>query len=291
MAACLPRPQWLRACPAPWALPTRGAVGRGLYKMRFRSKIVDVSCLSHFTRIVNTITKLTKACTLRLTDDKLYFILSDKVANGGVSMWCELQQGNFFDEFQMEGVSTEHNDIYLEVTPENLSRALKTAQNAKAVKIKLTKKHCPCLTVAVELPSLSSSSRIVTHDIPVGVIPRKLWSDFREPGVPDFDIIEANRNGEMNLKIETDLVSVTTHFKDLGNPPWVSDDASQGSFQDRDPEAMAEARVDIRKLLQFLAGQQVNPTKAICNIVNNKIVHFILLHEDVSLQYFIPALA
>ena len=32
--------------------------------------------------------------------------------------------------------------------------------------------------------------------------------------------IEANLSGEMNLKIETDLVSVTTHFKDLGNPPW-----------------------------------------------------------------------
>lgn len=284
--------------------------------MRFRSKIVDVSCLNHFTRVVNTIAKLTKSCTLRLTISKLYFILTDKVANGGVSMWCELSQGNFFDEFQMEGVSAEHNDIYLELTPENLARALKTAQNAKAVKIKLTNKHCPCLTVAVELPSLSSSSRIVTHDIPVGVIPRRLWHDFREPSVPDFDVsiylpvlktmknivermknlsnfvvIEANRNGEMNLKIETDLVSVTTNFKDLGNPPWVSDDTSQASTQDRDPEAMAEARVDIRKLLQFLAGQQVNPTKAICNIVNKRIVHFILLHEDVSLQYFIPAVA
>lgn len=33
-------------------------------------------------------------------------------------------------------------------------------------------------------------------------------------------VVEANLNGEMNLKIETDLVSVTTHFKDLGNPPW-----------------------------------------------------------------------
>lgn len=33
-------------------------------------------------------------------------------------------------------------------------------------------------------------------------------------------VIEANRNGEINLKIETDLVSVSTHFKDLGNPPW-----------------------------------------------------------------------
>lgn len=37
-------------------------------------------------------------------------------------------------------------------------------------------------------PSLSSSSRMVTHDIPVGVIPRRLWNDFREPSVPDFDV-------------------------------------------------------------------------------------------------------
>ncbi|KAM4705687.1 checkpoint protein HUS1 isoform 2-T2 [Rhinophrynus dorsalis] len=228
-------------------------------------------------------------------------------------MWCELCQGNFFDEYQMEGISEEQNEIYLELIPENLSRALKTAQNAKTVKIKLTNKHCPCLTVAVELPSLSSTSRIVTHDIPVSVIPRRLWNDFKEPSVPDFDVsiylptlktmksvvermknlsnfivIEANRSGEINLKIETDLVSVSTHFKDLGNPPWVSDDSSQGS-QERDPDGMAEARVDIRKLLQFLAGQQVNPTKAICNIVHKRMIHFILLHEDVSLQYFIPA--
>ncbi|XP_048367794.1 checkpoint protein HUS1 [Sphaerodactylus townsendi] len=282
--------------------------------MRFRAKIVDVGCLNHFTRTINTIAKLTKTCTLRLTADKLYFILSDKVANGGVGMWCELSQGNFFDEFQMEGVAAEHNEIYLELTPENLSRALKTAQNAKAVKVKLTNKHCPCLTVAVELPSLSSSSRIVTHDIPVGVIPRKLWNDFKEPVVPDFQVsiylpvlktmksivermknlsnsivIEANLNGDMNLKIETELVSVTTHFKDLGNPPWASENGSQSSTQDL--ESMAEVRIDIKKLLQFLAGQQANPTKALCNIVSKRIVHFILLHEDVSLQYFIPALA
>ncbi|XP_055661112.1 checkpoint protein HUS1 isoform X3 [Falco peregrinus] len=163
--------------------------------------------------------------------------------------------GNFFDEFQMEGVAPEHNEIYLEVVPENLSRALKTAQSAKTVKIKLTNKHCPCLRVAVEL------------------------------------VIEANLSGEMNLKIETDLVSVTTHFKDLGNPPWASVDECQDSAQDRDLESMAEARIDIKKLQQLLAGQQVNPTKALCNIVSKRIVHFILLHEDVSLQYFIPALA
>lgn len=283
--------------------------------MKFRAKIIDVGCLNHFTRVVNTISKLTKTCVLRLTPDKLYFVLSGKVANGGVGMWCELSQANFFDEYQLEGVSAEANEICLEVAPENLSRALRTAQAARAVKIKLTKKHCPCLTLAAELPTLSSVSRVVTHDIPVDVIPRRLWNDFKEPSMPDFDVsiylpplktmknvvdrmknlsnfleIEANLNGEMNLKIETDLVSVTTHFKDLGNPPW-GEDGSQERSQSRDPEEMAHTRVDVRKLQQFLMGQQVNPSKAMCNIVHKRIVHLILLHEDVSLQYFIPAIA
>jgi hypothetical protein len=31
-------------------------------------------------------------------------------------------------------------------------------------------------------------------------------------------VIEANLKGELNLKIETELVCVTTHFKDLENP-------------------------------------------------------------------------
>ncbi|XP_006161996.1 checkpoint protein HUS1 isoform X2 [Tupaia chinensis] len=280
--------------------------------MKFRAKIVDAACLNHFTRVSNMVAKLAKTCTLRITPDKLNFMLSDKLASGGVSMWCELEQENFFSEFQMEGVSAENNAIYLDLTSENLSRALKTAQNARALKIKLTNKHFPCLTVSLELLSVSNSSRVVTHDIPVKVIPRKLWKDLHEPVVPDADVciylpvlktmksvvekmrnisdhlvIEANRNGELNLKIETELVCVTTHFKDLGNPPLASGSASQ----DRNPEQMAEVRIDIKKLLQFLAGQQVNPTKACCNIVNHKIIHFDLLHEDVSLQYFIPALS
>ncbi|KAF4801491.1 Checkpoint protein HUS1 [Turdus rufiventris] len=221
--------------------------------MRFRAKIVDLACLNHFSRIINTIAKLAKTCILRLTVCKLYFILSDKVANGGASMWCELSQGNFFDEFQMEGVAAEHNEIYLELVPENLSRALKTAQNAKAVKIKLTNKHCPCLSVAVELvsiylPALKTMKSVVE----------------RMKNLSNFIVIEANLSGEMNLKIETDLVSITTHFKDLGNPPWASEDECQSNTQDRDLESMAEACIDIKKLQQLLAGQQVNPTKALC---------------------------
>lgn len=221
-------------------------------------------------------------------------------------------QENFFSEFQMEGVSEENNEIYLELTSENLARALKTAQNARALKIKLTNKHFPCLTVSVELLSSSSSSRIVVHDIPIKVIPRRLWKDLQEPFIPDSDVsiclpalktmksvvdkmrnisnhlvIEANLKGELNLKIETESVCVTTHFKDLENPLLPSDSVSQN----RHPDDMAKVHIDIRKLLQFLAGQQVAPTKAVCNIVNNRTIHFDLLLEDVSLQYFIPALS
>ncbi|XP_037389956.1 checkpoint protein HUS1 isoform X5 [Pygocentrus nattereri] len=218
--------------------------------MKFRAKINDVGCLNHFTRVLNTITKLTKTCVLRLTVDNVYFVLSGKVANGGVSMWCELLQVNFFDEYQLEGVSSEANEICLEVAPENLSRALKTAQNAKSVKIKLTKKHCPCLTLAAELvsiylPPLKTMKSVVD----------------RMKNLSNYLVVEANLNGEMNLKIETDLVSVTTHFRDLGNPPW-GDNAVQS--QSRDVETMAHARVDIRKLQQFLMGQQVNPNKSMC---------------------------
>ena len=57
----------------------------------------------------------------------------------------------------MEGVSAENNAIYLELTSENLSRALKTAQNARALKIKLTNKHFPCLTVSVDLVSTTGA--------------------------------------------------------------------------------------------------------------------------------------
>lgn len=89
------------------------------------------------------------------------------------------------------------------------------------------------------------------------------------------------------MKIESELVSVTTHFKDLGNPP----SASENQSEDRSPEQMVEVQVDIRKFLQFLAGQQVNPTRGVCNVVSHKMVHFDLLHEDVSLQYFIPAMS
>ncbi|KAM5203761.1 checkpoint protein HUS1 isoform 6-T11 [Hipposideros larvatus] len=160
--------------------------------------------------VSNMIARLAKTCTLRISPSRLNFILADRVAHGGVSMWCELEQENFFSEFQMEGVSAESNAIYLELVSENLSRALKTAQNARALKIKLTNKHFPCLTVSIELLSVSNSSRIVTHDIPIKVIPRKLWKDLQEPTVPDSDV-------SIYLPLLKTMKSVVEKMKNISN--------------------------------------------------------------------------
>ncbi|XP_039703051.1 checkpoint protein HUS1 [Pteropus medius] len=279
--------------------------------MKFRAKIADAACLNHFTRVSSMVAKLAKTCTVRISPRQLNFILADKVASGGVSMWCELEQENFFSEFQMEGVSAENNEIYLELTSENLSRALKTAQNARALKIKLTNKHFPCLTVSIELLSVSSSSRVVTHDIPIKVIPRKLWKDLQEPVVPDSDVsiylpvlktvksvVERMKNISNHLVIDANVRADVSHLpkQSLCCCPVTCEDvpvlsASADASRDRNPEQMAEVHVDIRKFLQFLAGQQANPTKAVCSIVSDKVLHLDVLHEDVSLQYFIPALS
>lgn len=79
-----------------------------------------------------------------------------------------------------------HSDI-----TDNLARALsslKSPQTSKSIKIKLTKKRTPCLTCEIELPTLLQHSRICTHDIPVEVIPRREWTEYMEPNLPEFDV-------------------------------------------------------------------------------------------------------
>lgn len=227
-------------------------------------------------------------------------------------MWCELKQENFFDLYQMEGVSKDHNEIYVEIVAENICRALKSAQHAKCLKIRLTKRQqVPCLTFEVELPSLHSNARMVMHDIPVNVIARRLWDDYQEPEMPDFHVclcmpslkilkniterlknlstyltISANQKGDMNLKVETEMVTAKTSFQGLEIPEF--DEDSQAPSKLWPEDQFASARIDIRKFLHFLSGQQINPYKVICNVINESAIHFFIVHDNLSLQYFIP---
>ncbi|CAL4069208.1 unnamed protein product, partial [Meganyctiphanes norvegica] len=282
--------------------------------MKFRGKMIEMTCIKQFTQIVATVARLAKVCVLRITPDRLFFIISESGTVGSApGLWAELDQGHYFNEFNMEGVSAEQNEIFLELEPDKLAKtlnSLKSSQAARSLKIKLTKKQSPYLTFEVELPSLSAHARLVVHDVPVSLIPRRLWNIYQEPEMPPFEAsvyfpplrqlrhvvermkalapqisLSANRRGAFTVSVTTDEVEVSTHFKHLSMPVWVN----SSNQPEGEPEDMHTAIVDIKKLALFLQGDNINPNKVICNIVGNRMVHLFLLHDDVTLQYFLPA--
>ena len=95
--------------------------------------------------------------------------------------------------------------------------------------------------------------------------------------------MSASSDGELQLKVETDEVTVATHFKNM-NLEGEEDSSSQN-----DQNETIEARVDIQKLVLFLHVQQFNFTKAVCGIVHNHAVHMFLQCHYVTFQYFLPA--
>ncbi|XP_012876249.1 PREDICTED: checkpoint protein HUS1B [Dipodomys ordii] len=277
--------------------------------MRFRAKITSRDFIELFIQVSVTVGRLAKVCVLRVSEDKLCFSPAGPMATGEAQLWCEVRRG-VFGQFHMQGVSQELREIYLELKADLWSRAARSAVKATSLKLQLTNKHCPCLTLSVELLSVSGSVRKAVHDVPVRVLPIRWWAECPEPVLhaPEMSVclpasktlknivekmahmsshvlVEANWHGSMNLSVETDTVCVQSHFNHLDNPPKPAPDTPRG---DEDAERMVQVRVDSKKLLQFFEGQQIHPTSILCNILSNAL-HLVVVHENVSLHYFIPA--
>ncbi|XP_063678788.1 checkpoint protein HUS1-like [Bolinopsis microptera] len=276
--------------------------------MRFKAKLFDVQSITQLQNIISAVSKFCKTCCLKLTEDKMYFILNDRLVCGGTTIWCEVTQSSFFDEYRIEG-KDDKGAILMSVSPENLSKSLCNTMNASSVKIKLAKKQSACLSVEIALPSPGGSGiqRLVTHDVPVHLIPLTHWAEYEEPGMPEFDIsfylpplkrlrnvLERIKNlsnhvtvrgawtGELTLSVKTELVTTKTYFTDLDIPQLDSEvDTSRAS---------AEVTVDIKKLLLFVQSQGMGASKAICNIVHNRALQLFLLQDDVQLQYYLPSI-
>ncbi|XP_013147852.1 PREDICTED: checkpoint protein HUS1 [Papilio polytes] len=290
--------------------------------MKFRAVMVDSAPMREFSNIVTTISKLSKECVLRLSSEKIYFIVNDDSSGPAPPvLWCEIPQMMFFSEYQLTGVDDEHNDIYLGFSSVNLSRPLVTLKSAKSLKMKLTKKQCPCLTLEIESPSSTSQqTRQVIHDIPAVVIPRKCWSDFHEPQVPKPDIsielpslkqlrttidrmrtmcsdvlIRASAEGRLTLQIKTDTAKVSTRFKALKveafeGPIEHSDSESETQINE-DRSRICVCRVDAKKLSMFLNADQITHNRVTCNVVHKRLITLCLqTDENVQLQCFITGI-
>ena len=225
-----------------------------------------------------------------------------------------MRQESYFNEYNIEGVSNEHNEIMMEIVPDKLSKTLvslkSTTAPARSVKVKLTKKNVPCLTFEVELPGNDpTTSRMCIHDIPVTVLGRNVFKDYQEPTMPPFDVsiclpdtrklkhlmerfsklgkavtITASKQGSLSLKVESDEGEFCTQYPDVKVPvfrddtlPWRRPDTQQ------DPLQEASVRIDLKRLSLFLAGETLQPKRAIANIVDREVIH-----SDLTLPYYKP---
>ncbi|KAK5647590.1 hypothetical protein RI129_002482 [Pyrocoelia pectoralis] len=216
--------------------------------MRFRAVLMDNAAMKDFLSTVNSLSKLGKECVMRIVSRHVYFIIPDDDSGPRRPLvWCELPVNFYFREFNLDGMSQEQNEIYLGLSTAMLAKSLSTVkQNVKSLKIKLTNKQAPCLTLEIELMSTEGlQNRQLIHDIPVEVIGRKHWNDYAEPQFNDFhsflqvsmqmpnlkpikSIVERMKNmsnslmvsatkfGKLSLQIKTNMVNLTAHFENLG---------------------------------------------------------------------------
>lgn len=198
---------------------------------------------------------------------------------------------------------------------------------ARSLKVKLTRKHeTPCLSFEIELFSLAGgtdaganptaappSCRLATHDFPVTLIPRKHWSVFKEPAVDNFDVslylpdlkqlrhvaekykslgqhvvLEADRGGDLKFSMENERVNLSTYFKNLEVPNIMRRGRLAGHADD-DEDIQSRVRVDLKRLSSFLSADTNVSRKILANFINERLVHFFLLHDDLCTQYLIPA--
>lgn len=272
--------------------------------MKLRCKIADQEAIRQFTNIVNNVSRISKLCVLRFTENELFFIVGDERVS---TVWIEISENNYFVEYTVIGGSSTH-EIYIELDVLTLARSLLLPRTIpKSVIIKITNNRQPCLTLENELPSLNANCRYCIHDIPIRIIPRDEWREYQAPNVPKFDIslnmpplkyvrnvvdrmknmsskltVSADKTGMFVLSIDTDSATVSTHFQDL--KIW---DCTQ-----QDGNENVSATVEVKKFLMFPGWEIGNPNCVKCNILQDRMVNLFLdVTDDLKIQYFIPALA
>ncbi|GBP37521.1 Checkpoint protein HUS1 [Eumeta japonica] len=161
--------------------------------------------------------------------------------------------------------------------------------------MKLTNKQCPCLTLDIEVQTLATlQTHHVTHDIPVVVISRKVWSEYAEPKIPDPDVtIELPALKILRTVIESMhnmAGEIILHANSEGAIQHDSDSETESQINERATET-CYCKVDAKKLSIFLTVEQVSHSLALCSIVHKKLIVLCLhTHENVKLKCFIPGI-
>ena len=129
---------------------------------------------------------MAKHCVIKITPTAVCFILAEET---NPMIWTTMRTDHFFVDYLMCGKSDEHNVIYMELNTAMLAKSVISCKsNAKFVKMKLTNKQQPCLSIEIELPSIAGDSRMCVHDVPISIVSQKDWKVYEAPKISKYDV-------------------------------------------------------------------------------------------------------
>lgn len=292
-----------------------------LPKMKFRAVLNQPTAMRDLHGIISMLAKINKETTLMLEPTSLTFVVAENLVQGTPWLWSDIQcgGGGFFSEYTMQGVDQLlHNKIVMSTNTIKLASAVAALSKSQAryVKLKLTNRQFPCLTVELEVPSAAGSASVpfrkVTHDVPVTLIAVRDWSEFAVPrsqqppddgdagdrsiGMPSMRSLRTlvdriknlspsitvyyNNVGELSLVVETDMATVTSHYRNLpvtvlrnGNGSRQVVAAPTATAPGSDGNGEVSCRVSSRQLSMILGGLQMSQTGMWCSIVRDVLMN------------------
>eukprot|EP01098_Paradermamoeba_levis_P003425 TRINITY_DN1563_c0_g1_i1.p1 TRINITY_DN1563_c0_g1~~TRINITY_DN1563_c0_g1_i1.p1 ORF type:complete len:155 (-),score=23.71 TRINITY_DN1563_c0_g1_i1:53-517(-) len=148
----------------------------------------------------------------------------------------------------------------------------------------------------------------ILQEIPINLLSSAQLAQYTEPPLPDPDVyimmpslkalrpviermkniseflhLTANMNGELEVSVETDMVSIATLYGNLEHPQI------EGKSPPKlDAEQKVQVKISIKQFVQFLYSYQVGPTNVICCLVENRAVVLHVLLDDLYITYYLP---
>ncbi|BGP17888.1 hypothetical protein JCM10213_000966 [Rhodosporidiobolus nylandii] len=292
--------------------------------MRFRATISNPT---QFTRLIGSLAPLGKRATLKLKSDSVHLICMGEGAGGGVQVWSQIAVASIFDLATFRLESNHHNEIYLEVSTDSLSRALKSCSGATSTTIKLAKKGgagpngtgkgaYPVLSLAIESSSRLGKRLEITQDVAVKVKKAAEIELLKEPLCPAPEVVlllpplsvlrtvaerlktvsslitlSANNRGELRLRAESDEAKVETEWRGLKRPNTGDDEPAPTAS----PSAFFSVTLDARNLLKFLGSYSIASTTIACLCQSHCAIFYVYIGDSKDqmqggvLTFFVPA--
>ena len=192
-------------------------------------------------------------------------------------------------------------------------KAVKSSTSAQNIILKLSKKQgTPYLSFVIDFHH--KEFKTVTQDVPITTLTTQALSELTEPTLDDPEVyislpkplgtklkpvvermknigehllVEANMDGFLKLKVETDIAVLSVSFKELDHPAMEGRDTPN-----RDPNKRCIIRVNIKKFASFLASSSVEPDGVVMCLVPDKaiVLHVLAGDTGMHMTYYIPVI-